>query len=232
MLDIDYEKLGLSAEQKAAIEQAATSHNEGLVSKRDELLGKLTTLQKASGTADSELERLRQLEQNIAVQDQEAKKNYDEALRLATEANQKTVDDLTAKLTAADGTISGLVVDKGLSDALDSINVHQGLKEAATALMKQGVEVKDGKAWAGDKLLADHIAEWSKTDAAKAFIRAPDNSGGGANGSGNSSGTTKSFQEMGTDERTHLFKTNPDEYKRIRDSDQGKANGHDPARTF
>ena len=53
--------------------------------------------------------------------------------------------------------------------------------DATKALLRGRVEIIDNKAVVGDKPLADFMTEWSGTDG-KAFVKAVDNSGAGANG--------------------------------------------------
>lgn len=226
MLDnFDFSEHGISDDVKAAILKATEAEVDGLKSKNDDLLGKLRKA-KDSGTASaSELERLRNLEKGIQVKEAEDQKNYEEALRLAGENHKKEMDALQAKLDIATGTIDTLLIDNGISTALDGLNVHKDLKEAATALMRSKAEVRDGAAFIGEQPLAEHIAAWGGTDAAKSFIAAADNSGGGSNGGkpGDSSG--KKFSQMGSDERTTLFKTNPEEYNRLKEADAAEQAG-------
>lgn len=84
----------------------------------------------------------------------------------------------------------GLVIDRGLDEALTAAKVNPALAKAAHALIKaeNGVDLDDqGRATVNGKPLADFVAEWSKTDTGKAFVM-NGNSGGGANGSGNGGG--------------------------------------------
>ena len=76
----------------------------------------------------------------------------------------------------------------GLTSALDEINVKPELRKAALALLKTTAAIDDdGRITLGDKLLADAITAWSKSEEGKAFI-ANGSTGGGANGGGNRPG--------------------------------------------
>lgn len=212
---IDFEKLGISDEAKAAILAAVTEETTGLANKNAELLGKLKKAKEGGTATESELERLRQLEQNLEVEAAEAKKNYTEALALKEQQFQKREQELIAQVEAAQGTVSTLLVDNGLSAALDAANVAKELKPAVVAMFKSAAEVKEGKAFIGDKELTEHITDWAKSEEAKAFIAAPANSGGGAPPGGGSP-TGKKFSEMGSDEKTKLFNENRAEYDRLK----------------
>lgn len=105
----------------------------------------------------------------------------------------KTLKDENAKIGAAR---DKLVLDNGLSEALDKAGVSAELKPAVLAMHraanKTAVEIDgDGNfvGKIGDKPIASFVDEWAKSDAAKPFL--PNgNSGGG--GQGNNSGGGKS----------------------------------------
>lgn len=80
-----------------------------------------------------------------------------------------------------------LVIDGGLSDALDGIKINPALKKAALAMLKSehGVDLDDnGAATIDGKPLKDFVGEWAKSETGKAFV-INGNAGGGAGGSGN-----------------------------------------------
>lgn len=84
----------------------------------------------------------------------------------------------------------GLVIDRGLDEALAGAKINPALAKAAHALIKaeHGVELsEDGKATIDGKPLADFVGSWAKTDTGKAFV-VNGNSGGGANGGGGGGG--------------------------------------------
>lgn len=85
-----------------------------------------------------------------------------------------------------------LVVETQLSSHLAAVNVAGPYMDAVKALFRSQVQViedeNDRQVVIGSKPLADHIAEWAKSDSGKAFVAAPQNSGGGAGPRGTSGG--------------------------------------------
>jgi seryl-tRNA synthetase len=83
----------------------------------------------------------------------------------------------------------GMQRDRDLTEALAAINVTNpiNLKAAKAMLAAQVNIVTEGDkrvAKVGDKLLTDHLKEWSATDEGKHFVSADNNSGGGSTGGG------------------------------------------------
>lgn len=111
-----------------------------------------------------------------------------------------------------------LLVENGLTDALLKVNVKPELSKAAKAMfasqVKLEIEGESRVAKIGDKALADFISEWSKSDEGKVFISAPANQGGGANGGGGG-GSTKKWSEMNLDERSAIYRSNPEQAKQL-----------------
>lgn len=78
----------------------------------------------------------------------------------------------------------GLVIDRGMDEALDSVKVSPALKKAALALIKSEHPPEldsEGRATIDGKPIADFVAAWAKSDTGKAFV-VNGNSGGGAGG--------------------------------------------------
>lgn len=77
------------------------------------------------------------------------------------------------------------VKNSALTQALIENKVSSQFLDAAKAMfMLKGIEVDaDGNAKIGTTTIQDAIKEWANSDAGKAFIAAPDSSGGGASGS-------------------------------------------------
>lgn len=120
-------------------------------------------------------------EEDKAEQDKDV-----QALRTQLESKHgreiKAKDDEIAKLK---GQLNTLVIDNGLSRELDGVKVSAEFKDAVTALLRQGVEIKDEDgvptAFKGGLPLADAVKLWAESDQGKAFVRL-DNSGGDAKG--------------------------------------------------
>lgn len=192
---------------KAAVEEAVA----GLQTKNQELLGKLKKAQKDATIDPAEHAALQtELEQAQAK------------LAEATKA-MKTITTEAEKHKKAYETEAQfahrLLVDNGLTDALVKAGVKPEYMKAAKALHSGSVAlVVDGEnrvAKIGDKILSDFVTEWAKSDEGKHFVAAPANQGGGANGGGTGGGSTKKWSEMNLDERTTLFKSNPEHAKQL-----------------
>lgn len=93
----------------------------------------------------------------------------------------------TDRAEKAERQVEKLVIDNGLSAALDEARVKPELKRAAAALLREGVELKDDDgepvAYKGGLPLAEAIKLWAEGDEGKPFVLAG-NSGGGAPGGG------------------------------------------------
>lgn len=92
--------------------------------------------------------------------------------------------------------VERLVIDAGLSQALAAASVGAEFLPAVTALLRQGVEIKDDDdgnplAFRGSVPLAEYVKLWAESDGGKAFVRL-NNSGGDARGGGGQS-TAKSM---------------------------------------
>jgi regulator of replication initiation timing len=106
--------------------------------------------------------------------------------------------DKAVKTLETETTITiGMQRDRDLTEALAAINVTNpiNLKAAKAMLAAQVNIVTEGDkrvAKVGDKLLTDHLKEWSATDEGKHFVSADNSSGGGAQGGG-SQGNSKTM---------------------------------------
>lgn len=193
-IEIDAEALGLSAEQLAAINSAheagVSEKITGLQNKNSELLGKLKKTKEEGGEVGAELESLRQFRQQAEQNQEAAKGNYEEALKLAQTNYAKELEKLQQEKQSLAGNLEKILIDNGLASGLDAVKVKPEFKEAVTALLRGQVALKEGAALVGDKPLAEYLTEWAQTDQGKAFVSASNNSGGGANG-GASNPSTK-----------------------------------------
>jgi hypothetical protein len=101
----------------------------------------------------------------------------------------KEIETRDAKLAKSQTQIERLVVKAGLSSAIAAAGVAPEFVDAVTALLRQGVEIREEDdepvAYRGGMPLAEAVKLWAETDG-KAFIR-NGNSGGGAQGGGGSS---------------------------------------------
>ena len=172
-------------ETKAALKEAADAAvaeaTEGLKAKNIELLGKLKKAQKDSTISP---------EDHAALQTElaDVQTKLAEALKVAKTAT--TEAEKIKKAYETESKVShDLLVKRGLSEALLANGVkNPTYLEAAEALLYGKVVLTaDGEnriAKVGEKLLADFVKEWAVSDKGKAFVDAPGNSGGGAQGGG------------------------------------------------
>ena len=112
-----------------------------------------------------------------------------EALRTQLETKHaRELKAATERAERAEGQVQRLVIDTGLSTALDDARVKPELKKAATAMLREGVELRDDDeggpaAYKGGLPLSEAIKLWAEGDEGKPFVLAG-NSGGGAPGGG------------------------------------------------
>ena len=194
----------------------------------------------ALAKANSDIEKLKAKNQELLTEKRAAKAAADEAAERAEEAQelaaraandttalektlaakyQKQLDAATAKATAADATLQKLLVDNGITQALQQANVAPSLAKAAAALLRSeaSIDITDGAAMINGVALSDYVANWAKTDG-KDFVAAPVNGGGGSLGASAGAAvgawTAENFHSK-TTEFMALAKTNPAEAKRI-----------------
>lgn len=165
---------------KAALEAQATEHEadvEGLKNKNKDLVTKLKKATEGQPDA-AEVERL---EAQIETNKTELK-----AATKALKAAEAKLGEVSTELTTERTNASKLLVDTSLTEALGKAKVAPEFMDAVKALLAPQVSVKiDGsekKIMVGDKLLADHVTEWSQGDQGKVYVQANSNVGLGAPG--------------------------------------------------
>lgn len=190
------------AADKAVFDAAVAEATEGLVTKRDQLLGEVKTLKAkiTKGAADPEaMDRLQ-------TQLDEATGKLE-----TTSAELKTANTKLGKVTkdyeSETGYAKKLLVDNGLTGALTSAKVAAQFLPAVTAMFAGKVEVKpDGgerKLFIGDKPLAEAITAWSQSDEGKHYVTAGNNGGGGANGGAGGNANSKTMSRSAFDALPH-----------------------------
>ena len=201
---------GLTPEQIEAI----NGLGKGLVDKNADLLSKLTAGKEQGSASAAELEALQLFKQNADVKIAEDAQSYADAKALTATAHTEALAKLQGNADSATAQLKVLLIDNGLSAALDGVNINKDLKAGAIAILHAAAVITEGKAMIGDKSLSDHVTEWSQSDQGKAFCNAPNNSGGNANGGANQ-GQAKPFKDWTLTERTQLANSNPAEYQRL-----------------
>lgn len=139
-----------------------------------------------------------------------------EQLNTSKTTSKAALDQAAAQLKEKDGALSGLLVDSGISSALAKAGVEPDYVEALMPFFKaQSAVTKTDKGYVaqiGDKPLETVIGEYLAGEKGKRYLAAPASSGGGATGGGNKT-STKKFAEMTSDERTALYRTDPNAYE-------------------
>lgn len=199
MADIDLNDPSVKEAIKAAVDEAT----QGLLKKRDELLGEVKKLRKNSEIDPDDYQRLKEENEELQGKVTEAQK----AVKKASEDAQKALKQAEAEGSA----VRQLLVENGLNEALTKAGVKPEYLKAAKAMFAKDVQViADGEnrvAKVGDKALTDFVSEWAQTDEGKHFVTAPANSGGGANGGkGGSFNPSKKASEMTAGEKASFIK--------------------------
>lgn len=197
----------------------------GLKNKVNQLIQRLN---KAKSDPDLiEVESLREFKSQADIIAEETKGNYEKAQKLAQDKYDKKVAEYQARAEKAETQIKSLLIDGGISKALDSVHVVDELKEAATLMFKSKAEMVEDHPVIAGKSLEEFIKTWAALPEAKAFIAAPANGGGGSGGGDRPNQPTgKRFDELTETERVELFKTDREQYNSL------KGASADPARTF
>ena len=177
--------MDITPEVQAAIDAAVETATSGLKTKNQELLDKNKKLMKGQEidpqtVVDLEAQ-IDKLQSDLAVSQKSAKESV------------KTLETLQGQLKAETGFTQKLLIDNGLTDELVKNGVAPQFLPAVKAMFAgQAQIVAEGDtrtAKIGDKSVSDFVKEWAASDDGKHFVKAPENSGGGSQGSGN--GTTQ-----------------------------------------
>lgn len=197
-----------------AVNKAVASATAGLISKRDELLAEVKSLK---GTKT----QLSEAEQKLAAIEEEKLRKAGEWEKLEADLRAKATAkeaEYQAQLEAKQKNLESLLIDNGLKEQLIKANVKKEFIPAVEALLRGKVSLADLdgtlSAVVDGKRLNDFIGEWAKSDEGKAFVLAPENSGGGASG-GTRSVDNKKFDEMTDAERIQLHRENPEKYNSV-----------------
>ena len=194
-----------------AVKDAIEEETKGLKAKNDELLAKLK-----KATKDAQIDPAEH--QALQAELDQAKTQIAELQKVAKTATTEA-EKAKKALEGESGFVSKLLIDNGLTEALIKTGVKPEMSKAVKALLSGQVQIKvDGdkrEAVIGDKSLNDFVGEWAKSDEGKHFVAAPANNGGGATGAGTQTQTKKKWSEMTLDERSEIFRTNPEQAKAL-----------------
>lgn len=202
--DKDLAGIDLSAEGASQlILDAVNKRSDGLSNKNAELLEKLSSNRTDTNGTAAELEALRGFKSSADVKSAEDAESYQAAKLLTQTGHDEAMSKEKNRGDSFETQLKTLLINDGLSAALDGVNINKDLKAGAVAMLQAGATITDGKAMIGDKSLSEAVNDWAKSDAGKAFCLAPDNTGGDGNGGGSGqSGSDKDWSKMSVKERT------------------------------
>jgi hypothetical protein len=139
-----------------------------------------------------------------------------EALKTSHARALKAIQD---KLDARDGDLRTIRLDNEVKSAITSGNVRPELVPAVEALLLRQAEYSDGVATIRGQSITDYATTFFKGKDGAHYVRASDNSGGGATGSDGSKSDYQPFTKDNILDRVtelvNLAKTNPGEAKRV-----------------
>tara|TARA_R110002012_G_scaffold155375_1_gene316224 strand:- start:55 stop:660 length:606 start_codon:yes stop_codon:yes gene_type:complete len=157
----------------------------GLSDKNADLLGKISSGKEQSTASAAELENLRLFKQGADQKILEEGQQYEQAKASLLESHAAEMLKANERGKSAEAQLKTLLIDNGLSAALDGVNINKNLKAGAVAMLQANAVITDGQAMIGDKSLSDAVSEWAATETGKAFCLAENNSGGNGNGGTN-----------------------------------------------
>jgi hypothetical protein len=171
----------ITPEIQSAIDDAVNTAKSGLQAKNQELIDKNKKLMKGQEIDPQTVIDLEAQIDKLQADLSTANKSGKESV--------KTLETLQAQLKAETGFTQKLLIDNGLTDELVKNGVAPQFLAATKAMFAgQAQIVAEGDtrtAKIGDKSVSDFVKEWAASDDGKHFIKAPENSGGGSQGSGN-----------------------------------------------
>lgn len=183
-----------------------------------------------------EVEKLRAKNRELLTEKQKAKQKAqeaqdaaDEAAALAAEnggniealkaAQAKELKKVQEKLDASESDLRTIRVDHELARAVSEGNVRPEMVRAVTAMLKSEVTYENGVATIDGKPIAEHVSAYLAGKDGAHFVRAADNSGGGATGSNQAIKTPKlSKPPVSNDEWTTFDKMDVAERNALADS--------------
>jgi hypothetical protein len=173
--------MDITPEVQAAIDAAVEAATSGLKTKNQELLDKNKKLMKGQEIDPQTVVDLEAQVDKLQGELSASQKSAKESV--------KTLETLQGQLKAETGFTQKLLIDNGLTDELVKNGVAPQFLPAVKAMFAgQAQIVAEGDtrtAKIGDKSVSDFVKEWAVSDDGKHFVKAPENSGGGSQGSGN-----------------------------------------------
>lgn len=173
--------MDITPEIQAVIDAAVNVEKAALQAKNQELIDKNKKLMKGQEIDPQTVVDLEAQVDKLQGELQASQKSAKESV--------KTLETLQGQLKAETGFTQKLLIDNGLTDELVKNGVAPQFLPAVKAMFAgQAQIVAEGDtrtAKIGDKSVSDFVKEWAVSDDGKHFVKAPENSGGGSQGSGN-----------------------------------------------
>lgn len=175
--------MDITPELQAVIDAAVDNAKAGLQAKNQELLDKNRKLMKGQEIDPQtviDLEaKIDKLQSDLVIAGKSGKESV------------KILEALQGQLKTETGFTQKLLIDNGLTDELVRNGVAPQFLAATKAMFfGQAKVISDGDTRAariGEQSISDFIKTWAESDEGKYFIKAPENSGGGSQGSSNGS---------------------------------------------
>lgn len=178
-------------------EATLRTETQGLVNKRDELLGEVTKLkeqntsyEKTGGEKDSKIKELSDLLEKANAGDKRAEEYYNTKLAEMEKKHSEALDKVTKERDSYFQKHLASLEDKAFEAGLKDLNFVPGLKEGFVALVRSNnhfepIDVKKDGNWkflnAEGHTIEEVIKAFSLTPEGKAYIANP-STGGGARG--------------------------------------------------
>lgn len=223
MFEDEIAELGLSEEQLAVIIAAKQKDEAGLKNKAEELIGKNKELKSGAQGSASELERLRLVEEQFNIQEQESQKNYEEASRIRDERHKTELEKALQKAEKYQGLFSTKVIDDELRSKINEASItNPAFKEVVFKYLRDGISLNDeGVGMAGEKTISELVSEYAASEEGQNFVTVTPSSGGGQKPSSKrvDGFENKKFSEMGSTEKTALYRESPEAYQQLKEAD-------------
>lgn len=183
-----FKKALKDGDAKEIIDEMMEKAKEGLLSKNEELIGKLKT---AKEKGDKLTERVDAIEEAKTKAEEEALNKSGDVEKITANLKEKHANEMKTKdeqILGLGGKLDKHVVGQGLTAALVKANVSPSLMSAAQALIqsefKGEVGDNDGTPFAkfDGKNVNEFVTDWASSETGKHFVSAKSNSGGGSNG--------------------------------------------------
>ncbi len=193
-----------------AIDEATT----GLKNKNEELLDKLKKRQGEMAEMRDQLDALTSQAKAAEAKKAEEENDFGKQRELLEERHKVEIEKITKALESEKGINRTLLIDNGLTEALTKANVAAPLMPAARALIERTNNIElvdlDGTraAQIGGQTLGDFVTAWAESEAGSHFVKAPNNSGGGAQGAGDGKAGAKTITRDAFNKMSQLDRAN------------------------